>query len=163
MSNIRPAVISDAGAIAEIYNYYVLNTVVTFEEEPVSVKEMAHRISMVSGVLPWLLCEKDDQILGYACASPWKSRSAYRFSAESTIYLHHLYTGAGIGTRLYSELIYILKNKYPMHTVSGGIALPNPGSIALHEKLGFKKVAHFNEVGWKFGTWIDVAYWQRHL
>lgn len=162
-ATIRVATAADAGAIADIYNYYITDTVVTFEEQAVSPADMAERIQeTASASLPWLVAERRGQVLGYAYASKWKGRCAYRFSLESSVYLRQSYLGLGIGSRLYSELLPILAGR-GMHAVIGGIALPNPASAARHEKFGFEKVAQFREVGFKFGQWIDVAYWQRIL
>ena len=160
---IRPADDRDAESIATIYNFYVAQSAVTFEEEPVSVGEIARRISEVQlASLPWLAAEKDGQVLGYAYATPWKSRSAYRFSVEITIYLADGQGGRGIGSALYAELFALLKAR-GIHAVIGGIALPNGASVALQEKFGMSKVAHFKEVGFKFGRWIDVGYWELEL
>jgi len=159
---IRSALLADAPAVAAIYNHYVANTVVTFEEEPVTDQDMAGRIAEVQAVLPWLVFERNNRVVGYAYASRWRTRSAYRFAAESTIYLDPAFTGLGIGTKLYDRLIVELQEK-SLHTVMGGIALPNAGSVTLHENLGFRKVAHFAQVGWKFNRWIDVGYWERVL
>lgn len=149
----------DAGAICDIYNYYVANSVITFEEQMVLVSEMQKRIQEISAALPWLVYEDQGVIHGYAYASKWKSRCAYQYSAEITVYLANDSTGNGIGSALYQELIERLR-KLSFHSVIGGIALPNPASIALHEKMGFEKVAHFKEVGWKMNRWIDVGYWE---
>jgi phosphinothricin acetyltransferase len=158
---IREAAASDAAAIAGIYNHYVLGTVVTFEEEPVSSDEIARRIEKVrSASLPWLVVEADGDVVGYAYAGPWHTRSAYRFSVETTVYLAPAQVGRGIGSKLYGELLSTLQTRR-IHAAIGGIALPNETSVALHEKLGFRKVAHFDEVGFKFDRWIDVGYWQR--
>jgi L-amino acid N-acyltransferase YncA len=160
---IRAAESSDANALAEIYNHYVLGTVVTFEENPISGTDMEQRIDAVgSSTLPWLVAEKDGRTVGYAYASPWKTRSAYRFSVEVTVYLAPESAGCGIGSLLYGELLAQLQG-LGAHAVIGGIALPNDASVALHEKFGFKKVAHFPQVGFKFGQWIDVGYWERVL
>jgi L-amino acid N-acyltransferase YncA len=157
---IRPAVTSDTEAIARIYNHYILNTVVTFEEQPVAAIEMAERIKAVElASFPWLVLEQAGQVVGYAYASKWHGRSAYRYTVESTIYLDPVVTGKGLGTALYEALFTILRNM-ELHTVIGIIALPNETSVALHEKFGMAKVAHFKEVGFKFGRWIDVGYWQ---
>lgn len=157
---IRVATVADAPAIAEIYNYYVLHTHITFETEPVSSEEIAGRMQEAQPTYPWLACERDGLIEGYAYASQWKSRCSYRRSAETTIYLDKTKVGSGTGFQLYGELIRVLKSTGDLHTLIGGIALPNSGSAALHEKLGFEKVAHFKDVGWKFDRWIDVGYWQ---
>jgi L-amino acid N-acyltransferase YncA len=159
---IRQIELSDAKAICEIYNHHVQNTIVTFEEEPVPEEEMKNRIIGVTNKFPWLVYEEKDTVVGYAYATEWRGRTAYRFSAESTIYLHQSFTGKGIGAKLYKQLIDEVKQK-EVHSLIGGISLPNNGSIALHEKLKFKKVAHFCEVGFKLNRWIDVGYWQLML
>jgi phosphinothricin acetyltransferase len=158
---IRAATSDDAAAIADIYNHYVMQTVVTFEEEPVVAAEIARRIDDVqSASLLWLVAEEKERIVGYAYAAQWRARTGYRFSAEVTIYLAPEHTGRGIGSRLYGELFHLLQAR-GLHAVMGGITLPNDASVALHEKFGLRKVAHFKEVGFKFGHWLDVGYWQR--
>jgi len=158
---IRAATESDAEAIADIYNHYVTDTIVTFEEEPVSGSEIARRINQVqrSG-LPWLVAEENGEILGYAYATPWKERSGYRLSVGTTVYLEKSCTGRGIGSQLYSELFKLLE-KAGVRSAVGGVALPNDASVALHEKFGMRKVAEFERIGVKFDTWINVGYWQR--
>lgn len=161
--SIRPAQMSDATAVAGIYNHYVLNSIATFEEDPVSDEAMAARIQQtLSTGMPWLVATEADRILGYAYAGAWKARSAYRHSVEITVYLDAGATGTGLGTRLYEALFARLR-ELPVHLAIGGIALPNAASIALHERFGMHKVAHFREVGYKFGRWVDVAYWQLRL
>jgi phosphinothricin acetyltransferase len=157
---IRPVACGDAEAIARIYNHYILNTIITFEEEVITAEEMQTRIDEVLGCsLPWLVAEQEGQVVGYAYASKWKGRCAYRYSVESTVYLDSGYAGKGFGTALYERLFALLKES-GMHVVIGGVALPNPASVALHDKMGMKKVAHFEETGFKFGQWIDVGYWE---
>ena len=158
-NTIRNVTPDDAKAICDIYNHYVLNTIITFEDAPVSIEEMRDRITEITPSLPWLVSEEQGAIIGFAYANKWKIRSAYRFCVESTIYLTTHMKSRGIGSRLYESLIAELRSR-PLHSVIGGIALPNPESIALHEKMGYEKVAHFKEVGWKFDQWIDVGYWQ---
>lgn len=157
---IRAATENDAESIVRIYNHYVLNTTISFEEESVTSKEMASRITEItSNALPWLVLEQDNEIVGYAYASKWKGRCAYRFSVETSVYLAPGLGGRGLGTKLYTALLAQLKEN-GIHAAIGGIALPNPESVALHEKFGMTKVAHFNEVGFKFGQWRDVGYWE---
>ena len=157
---LRSATAADAAAIAAIYNHYILHTVVTFEEETVTAEEMAQRIATTVGDgNPWFVWDEAGRILGYAYASKWKSRCSYRFSVEATVYLDKDATRRGLGTKLYSAVIDAYRNT-KIHAIIGGVSLPNAGSVALHEKLGFKKVAHFTEVGWKFDQWIDVGYWE---
>lgn len=160
---IRNAQPNDAAAIVEIYNHYVLTTTITFEEQPVAAAQMAERIAEVqAAALPWLVAERDGQVAGYAYASKWKPRSAYRHSVECSVYLDRQAVGGGVGSRLYEALFADLKSR-GLHVVIGGIALPNESSIALHEKFGLKKVAQFEQVGFKFGRWVDVGYWQKTL
>jgi L-amino acid N-acyltransferase YncA len=156
---IRAATTADAAAICAIYNHYVLNTTITFEESAIPPAEMESRIDETLPSLPWLVWEQSDAMCGYAYASKWKGRCAYRHSAEVTVYLDPESTGQRIGTHLYTALLADLRARN-FHTAIGGIAQPNAASVALHERLGFRKVAHFEQVGWKFGRWVDVGYWQ---
>ena len=156
---IRACTAADAAAICVIYNHYVLDTVITFEEAPVSTADMAQRIADVTAHFPWLVAEEGNAIAGYAYATPWKARSAYRLSVESTVYVAPGQMGRGVGTALYRELLDALR-KLGVHCAVGGIALPNAASIALHEKLGFKKIGQFVEIGRKFDRWVDVGYWE---
>jgi phosphinothricin acetyltransferase len=160
---IRDATIDDAEQIAAIYNHYVLTTSISFEETEVPANDMAGRITDLQAAgLPWLVAEVDDFIAGYAYASKWRVRHAYRFSVESSIYMAPASASKGIGGALYSALLDRLRAG-GYHLAIGGIALPNPASVALHEKMGFEKVAQFKEVGFKFERWTDVGYWQLKL
>lgn len=163
MNDIRPATLDDAAHICAIYNPYVNTTTISFEEAPVNEAEMAGRITDVSaGGLPWLVLEMDGAVAGYAYATKWRARPAYRHSVETTIYLDPSATGQGHGLRLYRALLDELRTR-GLHTAIAGIAQPNARSVVLHERLGFRKVAHFGEVGLKFGGWVDVGYWQLSL
>ncbi len=159
---IREACPSDAQKICDIYNVYVTNTCITFEEDPVSVEEMAGRIENVVKDLAWLIYEEDGRILGYAYYTKWRVRSAYKYSVESTVYVDNNFKGKGIGRKLYTALIEKALTQ-DIHVVIGGIALPNPESVVLHEKMGFEKVAQFKEVGYKHNQWVDVGYWELML
>ncbi len=152
---VRP---DDVQAICDIYNEYVAHTSITFEEQPVSTVEMQRRVE--KGRLPWLVYEEGETAVGYAYAAQWKERSAYRHTVECTIYLAPEAVGRHIGTQLYDALFAALR-EFPIHALIGVIALPNAASIALHEKFGFEKAAHFREVGRKFNKWVDVGYWIR--
>ena len=139
-----------------IYNHYIRETIVTFEEQEITAADMAGRVAAVAASgLPWLVAESAGVIVGYAYADRWKQRSAYRHSVESTIYLHAEHLGAGVGTLLYKQLLAALPSS--VHVCIGGIALPNTASVALHERLGFAKAAHFHEVGRKFQRWYRLV------
>ncbi len=159
---IREVQTRDVTALCEIYNYYVEHTIVTFGTDPLREDEMAETIVTAGPSLPCLVWEDPDtsQITGYAACSAWKSRCSYQHSLETTIYLRHGTGGHGVGTLLYGELLARVQGA-GYHTVLGGIALPNAASVALHEKLGFEKVAQLREVGYKFDQWVDVGYWQK--
>jgi L-amino acid N-acyltransferase YncA len=157
---IRAAQHSDGQPLANLYNHYVINSVTTFETEPVDAVAMAERVADVQATgLPWLVLEQQGELIGYACAVRWKGRAAYQHSVESTVYLAADCAGKGKGTELYTALLQQLQGQ-DVHCVLAGIAQPNEASVALHEKMGFDKVAHLPEVGRKFDRWIDVAYWQ---
>jgi L-amino acid N-acyltransferase YncA len=157
--NIRPIKTSDAESICAIYNYYVRSSIVTFEEKVISVSEMANRIKAAKPNCPWLVCLEKNKILGFAKATPWKERIAYRFTVESTIYINPEYIGKGVGKTLYKALLKELGSQ-KVHSVIAGIALPNKASEALHKKLEFTRIGQFKNVGFKFNKWIDVGYWQ---
>jgi phosphinothricin acetyltransferase len=161
---VRHVCPDDAQAIIDIYNHYIINTQATFETETVSCTEMILRFNKVKAAnLPWLVLEDDDKhILGYAYATQWRQRFAYRFSTEITVYLNPMNTRQGLGSRLYAHLFSLLKEA-GIHSVIAGITLPNEASIKLHEKFAMEKVAHFKQVGYKFDQWLDVGYWQGQL
>lgn len=159
---IRAVRLEDAKALVAIYNPYIRETVITFEEEAISADEMASRIAKVTADYPWLVWEEDGAVVGYAYGSTWRTRHAYRFTTETTIYLAPECQGKGIGSRLYEGLLAELKQR-GFHSALGGIALPNAPSVRLHEALGFRKVGHMTEAGWKFGAWVDVGFWERLL
>ncbi|MFZ1080951.1 MAG: N-acetyltransferase family protein [Candidatus Kryptoniota bacterium] len=156
---IRSVGLSDAQSICDIYNEYIKNSTVTFEEIPVLLGEMMGRIEAATKNYPWLVYETEKKVVGYIYGRSWRERAAYRNSVEAGIYLHPEFIGKGIGSELMKHILKILKEK-SFHAVISGIALPNQASVALCEKFGFKKVAHFKEVGYKFNKWIDVGYWQ---
>ncbi len=159
---IREVKLSDAKAIVDIYNYYILNTNITFEEKQLTVDDMEERIIEKTAKHPWIVYERNGQVIGYAYLSGWHSRSAYRYSNEASIYLDRNEKGHGIGKELFSKLLEISKG-YGVHTIVSGITIPNKESISLHEKFGFKKIAEFEEIGFKNNKWLNVGYWQKIL
>lgn len=156
----REGTVEDAAQIAAIYNYYIQNTVASFEEEDVTAADMAQRMRTIIDTYPWLVYEVGGEVIGYVYASPWKARSAYKHSVECSMYLDQTQVRKGIGTALYLAIMERLK-EMKVHCIIGGVALPNDASVGLLEKFGFEKVAHFKEVGMKLGKWVDVAYWQQ--
>lgn len=156
---IRTVQTKDIREICTIYNYYIENTTITFEEEPISDDEMGKRINEIVPSYPWLVYEYNETVLGYAYATRWRARAAYRHSVELSIYISKDNLGKGIGKKLYETILAELR-KTDVHAVIGGMSLPNEPSEKLHESLGFKKIAEFKEVGYKFQKWIDVGYWE---
>ncbi|MEQ9813537.1 MAG: arsinothricin resistance N-acetyltransferase ArsN1 [Azospirillaceae bacterium] len=156
---IRPATIDDAAAIQAIYAPVVEETVISFEEEPPSVSEMARRIAATLRDHPFLVANLDGVIAGYAYAGPYRSRPAYRWSVDVTVYVDPARHRRGIGRALYGALLTELARR-GTHAAFAGIALPNPGSVALHEATGFVHAGTHREAGRKFGRWVDVGWWQ---
>jgi L-amino acid N-acyltransferase YncA len=156
---IRSAEPADADSLCEIYNHYVRTAVATFEEEPVSADDMRRRVAEVQTHFFWLVYEDGEGVAGYAYASKWKARAAYRHSVELSVYVSPERQGLGIGRQLYAELLRRLLER-DVRSVVGGVAGHNAASIALHLSFGFEQVAHFRDVGHKFGQWVDVTYFQ---
>jgi phosphinothricin acetyltransferase len=156
---VRPVRIEDAAAVCGIYNYYVANTVVTFEEEPVAVDQMEERIRKIAAKYPWFVWEEAGEILGYAYLHAWHERQAYRYAAEDSIYLKENCAGRGIGKALLAELLEKAR-EMDIHVIMSVITVPNERSAGLHEKFGFRKTGHFSEIGYKLGRRLDVGYWE---
>jgi len=158
---IRPAVLRDLPAITDIYNHYIVNTTITFDLAPFEPGDRRawfddHR----------LLVAVDEAgsgaVLGYASTSRWRPKAAYETTVESSVYCRADAVGRGIGTRLYEALFESIKDE-DVHRIVAGVSLPNPASVALHERLGFQRVGVFERVGRKFGRYWDVAWFQRPL
>ncbi|NWA26443.1 N-acetyltransferase family protein [Pseudomonas gingeri] len=161
-SNIRVAAPSDAAAIQAIYAPMVESTAISFELEPPTIAEMAHRIESTLLTYPYLVAERDGQVLGYAYASQHRAREAYRWSVDVTVYIAPTVHRRGMGRALYEHLLPILESQ-GFHAAYAGIALPNDGSVGLHEALGFEHIGTYAEVGFKHDKWHDVGYWRRAL
>ncbi|MCW8092588.1 GNAT family N-acetyltransferase [Alteromonas sp. ASW11-130] len=160
---ISTASLDDSPAIAKIYNHYIQHSVATFEEFLITPSGIQERMKKVQAAnLPWLVAMEDSKIVGYTYASQLKERSAYRFAVEVTVYIDTQARGKGLGTALYLALFEQLKSQ-GIRSAIGCITLPNEPSVVLHEKLGMQKVGHFSEVGFKFGKWLDVGFWQIHF
>jgi L-amino acid N-acyltransferase YncA len=159
---IRDARAEDAGALLEIYRPFITETAVSFELEPPSVEEFAGRIASAQSKWAWLVAETNGGIAGYAYASAFRSRAAYRFTAETSAYAHPAHRGKGVARALYQRLFEILIEK-GFANAYAGIALPNHASVAFHQAMGFTYVGTFHRAGWKFGRWHDVSWWERKL
>lgn len=153
---IRPVKISDTEEITNIYNDYIVNSVVTFETEPLGEEEMRCRIAQVSIRFPYFVLVEDGKIVGYCYAHPWKSRAAYKYTLETTVYVSSKHLGRGIGKQLMLKLIEECRRK-GYRALVACITSGNTASCVLHEKLGYKKVSHFERVGIKLGKWLDVV------
>ena len=159
---IRHFHINDAQALLDIYNYYVLNTVVTFDIEPLSLETFQKKLKTISDAYPILVFEEGNDILGFAYGSRFRPKPAYDYVVESTVYVKHDVHGKRIGTQLYAELIKQLKKGH-YHMVLGVLTLPNEASVKLHEKFSFQQVAELKEVGFKFNSWQNIGIWQLKL
>ena len=159
---IRPVHINDAQELLEIYNFYVINTAVNFDIEPLSLQTFIDKLNLIIADYPFIVYEENNEILGYAYGSRFRPRAAYNYVAESTVYVKQTAQGKQIGSKLYAELIRLLKETN-LHSVLGVLTIPNEASIKLHEKFGFVQVANLKEVGLKFGEWQNIGIWQLKL
>jgi phosphinothricin acetyltransferase len=160
---IRAARPADAAAIAAIYAPYVIGSVVSFETEAPGADEIGRRMAVDAGTYPWLVaCDAEDAPLGYAYATAFRTRPAYRFSVETTVYIADGAQRRGIGSRLYRTLLPVLEAQGFAQAIAA-ITLPNHASVTLHERLGFRQVGVYEKVGFKFREWRSVGLWQRAL
>jgi L-amino acid N-acyltransferase YncA len=164
MMLIRDARQDDASAIAEIYGHYVMTTAFTFEEVPPSGEEMAARMEKIMDAsLPYFVAEKDGAVAGYAYASPFHSRSAYRFTIENSVYIAPGHAGQGIGTDLMRRLIAECAAKGFAQMVARIGDTQNIASLRFHQRLGFRPAGELRAMGLKFGRWVDVVEMQLAL
>ncbi len=160
--NVRTAAAIDASACRDIYAPYVTDSAVSFELQVPSVAEMARRIAAANAEHSWIVAELDSRVIGYAYGTSHRSRRAYHYSVETSVYVDPAAQGKGLGGRLYDELFNRLVRLGYFHAYAG-IALPNDASIALHRAAGFEFIGTFPKVGHKFDTWHDVSWWYRAL
>lgn len=159
---IRIATVEDAEDILRIYNPYILNSVITFEYEEVSVEEFQGRISNVLSAYPWLVCLIDNKIVGYAYCSPHRVRAAYDWDCECTVYLDPGYHRRRIGHALYEALFHLVKLQ-GYYNVYSLICVPNEGSVALHKKHSFKEIGYYSNTAYKFGEWRHLSIMEKRL
>ncbi len=153
---------ADTSSIKRIYGKYVRETPISFELEVPSEAEMRDRIESVLDRDPWLVCEHEGNVVGYAYAKPLRSREAYQWSVESSVYVDGDYHRRGIARGLYGSLFSILESQGYVGAFAG-IALPNPASVGLHESMNFEPIGVYRDVGYKDGEWHDVGWWQRPI
>jgi L-amino acid N-acyltransferase YncA len=159
---IRLATVEDAEAVRGIYAPYVQDTPVSFEYVPPTVEEMRGRIGDVLQRYPWLVCEDNSRVIGYVYASPHRARTAYQWSVEVAVYVHNDCHRCGVGRALYTSLFRLLALQ-GLYNAYAGATLPNPGSVGLHEAVGFKPVGVYHAAGYKAGAWHDVIWWELAL
>jgi L-amino acid N-acyltransferase YncA len=152
----------DAAACAAIYAPHVEDSVVSFEERAPDAEEMARRIERYSAGHAWLVAEREGEVVGYAYATAFNERPAYRWSAGVSVYVGDAARGQGVGRALYGALFDRLRER-GFRTACAGITLPNEASVGLHESLGFEQVGVNREIGWKHGAWRDVGWYQLEL
>ncbi|HEL9598556.1 TPA: N-acetyltransferase [Streptococcus suis] len=162
MINIRSAQIEDAADLVAIYAPYVETTAITFETQVPTVADFASRINKTLEKFPYLIAEEEGRVVGYAYASTYKDRAAYDWTVELSVYVSREVRGKGVGSLLYAALEEELIVR-GFKNFLACIALPNPASLALHEKRGYEQVAHFKKVGYKFDTWHDIVWLQKSL
>jgi L-amino acid N-acyltransferase YncA len=159
---IRLATVGDASQIAAIYRPFCVDNAVSFETEAPDAAEIANRIAAVTAKYPWLVEEEGGVVRGYAYASAHRTRAAYRWAVEVTVYIHEEHRGTGVGRRLYTELFKRLRAQR-LFVAYAGILVPNPASQAFHESMGFMLVGIYRKIGYKLGAWRDVGWWELAL
>lgn len=162
MARIRLACDQDAEALAAIYSPFVEQTAISFETIPPRRDEMVRRVAETAAIYPWLVCESDGDVVGYAYATQHRVRAAYRWSVDTSAYIGAAHQRRGVGRALYASLFEILRAQ-GFFNAYAGITLPNVPSVALHEAVGFKNVGTYERVGYKLGTWHNVGWWQLRL
>lgn len=162
MVEIRLVTKEDTSEILDIYSPYILNTTISFETKVPTIDQFQKRIEDCLKAYPWIVCVVDERIAGYAYASKHREREAYQWTCECSVYIHNSFKGREIAKELYQLLFQILKLQQ-FRNVYAGITLPNDASIKLHEKCGFTKFAHYENIGFKFGNWHSVGWWKLQI
>lgn len=162
LSSIRLATGRDAGQVAAIYAPNVTGKIISFESDPPGTDEMRRRIEVTLERYPWLVCERGGRVLGYAYAGAHRSRAAYQWSVDVSVYVHGGAHRKGVGRALYASLFAALALQ-GFYNAYAGATLPNPASVGLHESVGFRPVGVYHGVGYKMGAWHDVGWWHLPL
>ncbi len=162
MTRIRMATVDDAAEIREIYAPHVLDAPTSFEQTPPTDGEVSERIRTTTTAHPWLVCERDGDVVGYAYAGRHRSREAYQWSADVSVYVRDDWQRRGVARGLYESLFAALTVQ-GYYNLYAGIALPNAASVGFHESMGFESVGVYRNVGYKHGEWRDVGWWSRSL
>lgn len=160
--SIRLAGAADAAAMATIYTPFVLRSAISFESEPPTTDEFAARLSASSASSPWLVCTIQENVVGFAYAGAHRSRAAYQWSVETSVYVHSTHHRRGVGRALYTSLLNVLRVQ-GFFRAHAGITLPNPASVHFHEGVGFSPIGTYEKVGFKQGQWHDVGWWALQL
>lgn len=161
-SLIRLAAEADAGALLAIYAPLVRDTAISFELEPPSLDDMRQRVRRTIETFPWLVFDREGEVRGYAYATSHRTRAAYRWSVDVSVYVHEAARRGGVARSLYRSLFALLALQGFCNAYAG-IALPNPASVGFHESMGFEPVGIYRAVGYKLGRWHDVGWWFREL
>jgi phosphinothricin acetyltransferase len=161
-ATIRLATPDDAAGVLAIYAPVVVETATSFEETPPTLEDMRRRIADTLESYPWLVCDRGGMVAGYAYATRFRARAGYRWSVETSVYIHPECQRVGVGRALYRSLFAVLALQ-GFVSAYAGIAVPNYGSTGLHEAVGFEPIGVYWNVGYKLGAWHNVGWWQREL
>ena len=159
---IRKATLADAAEILDIYTPYILDTAITFESEPISLEDLKKRMEKIQSKYPWVVCETEGHIVGYAYCSRFRERASYDWDCECSIYVKDGFHGAGIASMLYTKL-FDLAYQLGYYNIYAVIGYPNERSEALHKKFGFRKVGILEHAGYKLGKWRDVMIMEKKI